>query len=143
MIRIDHVSKSYDGGATNAVRDLTLEIQSGEIFGLLGPNGAGKSTLLNMLAGVLAPSSGVIELDGVNVATDPARRQAQPLLRERLAPTTCCASRGTSSSASSRTSTRCPTPCAARASQASRASMAWRESWTTRSSPTPTACARR
>ena len=71
MIRIDHVSKSYDGGATNAVRDLTLEIQSGEIFGLLGPNGAGKSTLLNMLAGVLAPSSGTIELDGVNVATDP------------------------------------------------------------------------
>ena len=71
MIKIDHVSKSYDGGATKAVRDLSLEIRSGEIFGLLGPNGAGKSTLLNMLAGVLAPSSGTIELDGVNVATDP------------------------------------------------------------------------
>lgn len=71
MIKIDHVSKSYDGGATTAVRDLSLEIRSGEIFGLLGPNGAGKSTLLNMLAGVLAPTSGVIELDGVNVATNP------------------------------------------------------------------------
>ena len=71
MIKIDHVSKSYDGGATTAVRDLTLEIKSGEIFGLLGPNGAGKSTLLNMLAGVLAPSSGTIELDGINVATNP------------------------------------------------------------------------
>ncbi len=71
MIKIDHVSKSYDGGATCAVRDLTLEIRSGEIFGLLGPNGAGKSTLLNMLAGVLAPTSGTIELDGVNVMTDP------------------------------------------------------------------------
>lgn len=71
MIRIDHVSKSYDGGASRAVSDLSLEIQSGEIFGLLGPNGAGKSTLLNMLAGVLAPTSGTIELDGVNVASDP------------------------------------------------------------------------
>lgn len=71
MIKIDHVSKSYDGGATLAVRDLTLEIASGEIFGLLGPNGAGKSTLLNMLAGVLSPTSGTIELDGVNVAEDP------------------------------------------------------------------------
>ena len=71
MIRIDHVSKSYDGGATLAVRDLSLEIRSGEIFGLLGPNGAGKSTLLNMLASVLAPTSGTIELDGVNVVTDP------------------------------------------------------------------------
>ena len=37
MIRIDHVSKSYDGGATLSVRDLSLEIRSGEIFGLLGP----------------------------------------------------------------------------------------------------------
>ena len=71
MIQIDHVSKSYDGGATLAVRDLTLQIESGEIFGLLGPNGAGKSTLLNMLAGVLAPSSGTIVLDGVDVASDP------------------------------------------------------------------------
>lgn len=71
MIRIDHVSKSYDGGATTAVRDLSLQIESGEIFGLLGPNGAGKSTLLNMLAGVLAPSSGTIELDGVDVVANP------------------------------------------------------------------------
>lgn len=71
MIRIDHVSKSYDAGKTCAVNDLSLEIRSGEIFGLLGPNGAGKSTLLTMLAGVLAPTSGTIELDGVDVARDP------------------------------------------------------------------------
>lgn len=71
MIRIDRVSKSYDGGATFSVADLSLEIRSGEIFGLLGPNGAGKSTLLNMLAGVLAPTSGSIELDGIDALDRP------------------------------------------------------------------------
>ena len=71
MIRMDHVSKSYDGGRTLSVKDLSLQIRSGEIFGLLGPNGAGKSTLLNMLAGVLAPTSGTIELDGVSIIEDP------------------------------------------------------------------------
>lgn len=70
MIRIDRVSKSYDGGRTLSVRDLSLEIRDGEIFGLLGPNGAGKSTLLNMLVGVLAPTSGTITIDGVDVVKD-------------------------------------------------------------------------
>ena len=51
--------------------DVTVGVFPGAKIGVVGPNGAGKSTLLNMLAGVLAPSSGVIELDGVNVATDP------------------------------------------------------------------------
>lgn len=68
MIQISHVSKSYDGGATRAVKDLTLEIRAGEIFGLLGHNGAGKSTLLNMIIGVLAPTEGTITVDGDDVA---------------------------------------------------------------------------
>ena len=71
MIKIDHVSKSYDGKKTFSVRDLNLEIRDGEIFGLLGPNGAGKSTTLNMLVGVLAPTEGSIQIDGVDVAADP------------------------------------------------------------------------
>ena len=41
MIQIDHVSKSYDGGKTFSVSDLSLEVRDGEIFGILGPNGAG------------------------------------------------------------------------------------------------------
>ena len=68
MIEISHVSKSYDGGATLAVKDLTLEIRPGEIFGLLGHNGAGKSTLLNMIIGVLAPTEGTITVDGDDVS---------------------------------------------------------------------------
>lgn len=71
MIRLEHVSKSYDGGETLAVRGLSLEIPSGQIFGLLGPNGAGKSTLLNMIVGVLSPDTGRIEVDGIDLAKDP------------------------------------------------------------------------
>lgn len=57
MIRLEHVSKSYDGGRTRAVSEFSIEIPSGQIFGLLGPNGAGKSTLLNMIVGVLSPDA--------------------------------------------------------------------------------------
>lgn len=71
MIRINHVSKSYDGGATLAVKDISLDVRSGEIFGLLGHNGAGKSTLLNMIVGVLAPTEGSIEIDGEDMARAP------------------------------------------------------------------------
>ena len=71
MIQIDHVSKSYDGGKTFSVKDLSLEIRDGEIFGLLGPNGAGKSTTLNMLAGVLAPTKGTVTVNGIDVTANP------------------------------------------------------------------------
>lgn len=71
MIQIDHVSKSYDGGKTFSVKDLSLEIRDGEIFGLLGPNGAGKSTTLNMLAGVLAPTKGTVKVNGIDVTASP------------------------------------------------------------------------
>nr|WP_306792819.1 ABC transporter ATP-binding protein [Collinsella urealyticum] len=50
---------------------MSLEIKGGEIFGLLGHNGAGKSTLLNMIAGILSPTSGSIDVDGIDVVADP------------------------------------------------------------------------
>lgn len=71
MIRLEHVSKSYDGGRTRAVSEFSIEIPSGQIFGLLGPNGAGKSTLLNMIVGVLSPDAGRIEVDGIDLVEDP------------------------------------------------------------------------
>ena len=64
-IEITELSKSYDG--VNAVRNLSLTVQQGEIFGLLGPNGAGKSTTLRILITTLKPSSGTATIFGHDV----------------------------------------------------------------------------
>lgn len=50
---------------------ISLEIRSGEVFGLLGPNGAGKTTLVNQVIGLLAPTEGAIEVDGIDVVAKP------------------------------------------------------------------------
>jgi ABC-2 type transport system ATP-binding protein len=55
-------------GAKIAVDRLSFTVGRGEIVGLLGPNGAGKTTTINMILGVLAPSSGTITIDGVDLA---------------------------------------------------------------------------
>jgi ABC-2 type transport system ATP-binding protein len=61
-VTIENVSKSFED--VHAVRDLSLQIQQGEIFGLIGPNGAGKTTTIRMLLGILMPDAGRIELLG-------------------------------------------------------------------------------
>ncbi len=68
-LRTDSLTKSY-GGRT-VVRDVSLEVESGEIVGLLGPNGAGKTTTFYMTVGLTAPDSGSVILDGVDVTRDP------------------------------------------------------------------------
>jgi ABC-2 type transport system ATP-binding protein len=66
-----------------AVRDVSLEVGEGEVFGLLGPNGAGKTTLTRMLCGLLTPSEGQATVLGMDVATaGAALRQAVGLLTE-------------------------------------------------------------
>jgi ABC-2 type transport system ATP-binding protein len=58
-------------GSFTAVDNITLDVAPGQFFGFLGPNGAGKSTTIKMLTGLLAPTSGHIEILGLDFATDP------------------------------------------------------------------------
>lgn len=67
MIEFINVSKHY--GATQALKDLNLTIQSGEIVGLIGHNGAGKSTTIKSLVSVINPTSGSIRVDGLDLAS--------------------------------------------------------------------------
>ena len=66
LLEVAGVSKSFRG--LRAVASATLEVRAGEIVALIGPNGAGKTTLFNLVAGALAPDSGSIRLDGVEIA---------------------------------------------------------------------------
>jgi branched-chain amino acid transport system ATP-binding protein len=65
MIKVENLTKKF-GGFT-AVNDASLTIETGSITGLVGPNGAGKTTLFNVIAGVHAPTSGRVTLDGEDI----------------------------------------------------------------------------
>jgi ABC-2 type transport system ATP-binding protein len=75
-VLIEKLQKRY--GSVEAVKDVSLQVQSGEIFGLLGPNGAGKTTTLRCLCTLTEPDSGKIEVSGVSVIDQP--RQARQRL---------------------------------------------------------------
>ncbi|WP_141734373.1 ABC transporter ATP-binding protein [Oligoflexus tunisiensis] len=64
MLICKKLSKNY--GSFQAVKDLTLTVERGEIFGFLGPNGAGKTSTIKMLMGLLVPSSGSASIDGLD-----------------------------------------------------------------------------
>jgi ABC-2 type transport system ATP-binding protein len=68
-IRIEHLTKRY--GDNLAVRDLSLEVQPGEIYAYLGPNGAGKTTTIKVLTGLLRPTSGSAAICGHDIQADP------------------------------------------------------------------------
>jgi ABC-type multidrug transport system ATPase subunit len=71
MLKIRDLVKVYPGPVT-ALQGIQLDVGEG-MFGLLGPNGAGKSTLMRILAGLLEPTSGKVELDGEDILTEPER----------------------------------------------------------------------
>lgn len=68
-IEIDKLTKIFNGKVT-AVDNVSLKIESGQIYGLLGQNGAGKSTLIKMLTGSLTPTSGTAKIAGLDLTKD-------------------------------------------------------------------------
>jgi ABC-2 type transport system ATP-binding protein len=69
IISIAGLSKTYAGGF-QALKDVDLEINKGEIFGLLGPNGAGKTTLINIVCGIVTKTAGTVTVDGFDHVAD-------------------------------------------------------------------------
>ena len=71
-IRLDGVTKRFDGSATPAVDDLTLDLPANAITVLVGPSGCGKTTVLRMVNRLVEPTSGRVLIDGVDVRSQPA-----------------------------------------------------------------------
>ena len=78
IVATDHLTKTFRayGREIHAVRDVSLDVQPGELFGLFGSNGAGKSTLIRMLSTLLAPTSGTAIVNGFDVTRDELKVRA-------------------------------------------------------------------
>ncbi len=75
VLSVKNLNKTYNKNI-NALKNLNLEVNEGEIFGLLGPNGAGKSTFINILAGLTTKTSGDINVWGFNLDKNPRQVRA-------------------------------------------------------------------
>ena len=101
IIEISDLSKVYAGGF-EALKNVSLEIERGEIFALLGPNGAGKTTLINIVCGIVNPSGGQVRVDGYDIVEDFRQTRSRIALVPQEMPTesfetvwnTACFSRG-------------------------------------------------
>jgi branched-chain amino acid transport system ATP-binding protein len=71
LLQVTHLSKAF--GGVQAVQNVSLLLQAGELLALIGPNGAGKSTTFNMVGGQLAPDSGQVRLNGQDITGLPPR----------------------------------------------------------------------
>jgi ABC-2 type transport system ATP-binding protein len=89
MIKLTNLTKVYSN--LTAVKSIDLEVRAGEVFGFLGPNGAGKTTTIKMMAGLLQPTGGSVEIGGFDVQKEPLKAKAitgfipdRPYLYEKL-----------------------------------------------------------
>ena len=69
MIEVKNLVKKYGDHA--AVDDLSFTVETGKVIGFLGPNGAGKSTTMNIITGYIAPTSGAVLVNGIDVNEEP------------------------------------------------------------------------
>ena len=83
IINLEHVSKSF--GDKVVLDDINLYIKEGEFITFLGPSGCGKTTLLRLIAGFLAPDSGVITLDGKDISELPPHKRPLNTVFQRYA----------------------------------------------------------
>jgi len=74
-LKAQHLMKAYSG--RKVVKDVSLEVNTGEIVGLLGPNGAGKTTSFYMIVGLIKPNGGNIFLEGIDITKYPMYKRAQ------------------------------------------------------------------
>lgn len=75
MLQINHLYKNY--GKFQAVNDLNLHIEKGDLFGFVGPNGAGKTTTIRMVCGLMPPTSGSIQINGIDALSNPKEIKKQ------------------------------------------------------------------
>jgi ABC-2 type transport system ATP-binding protein len=75
VIRLKQLTKRY--GRFTAVDGIDLDVPAGELFGFLGPNGAGKTTTFRMIAGILRPTSGTVEVGGIDINRRPLEAKAR------------------------------------------------------------------
>lgn len=75
ILSVQDISKSFK--LRKVVKNISIEIRSGEVIGLLGPNGAGKTTAFYMIVGLIAADSGTILLDGQDLTSQPMHRRAK------------------------------------------------------------------
>src|ERR1700739_2165190 len=71
VLKVERLEKSFRD--VKAVDGVSFHVAPGEIVGLVGPNGAGKTTIINMILGVLQPTAGRIEIEGVDLKADHTR----------------------------------------------------------------------
>ena len=89
MIKVEGLTKYY--GNKPAAKDISFEVNNGEVFGILGTNGAGKSTTIKMMCGLLKPTRGIIQIGGVNLQRMPLKAKSMmgylpenPLIYDKL-----------------------------------------------------------
>lgn len=75
MIEVKHLVKDY--GGHHAVKDISFQVEEGQIVGMLGPNGAGKSTTMNILTGYIGATSGEVTIGGYDIVKNPMEARKQ------------------------------------------------------------------